>query len=259
MQTLKTVTFFGTVSNPATSRTSKSGRHYTAFGVSILDTKRQQTFHYNVVPSASRASSPASSRRAHALSSLSRRSHTARQHSLHPTSHRNLRAAGSSGRSGLEQRLSLRLRSSSFSEVEFSAHDLLGAALSKGPAAPAASKPAPPSCGAPAHGRPDRARSSVSAPTSGYAVVNDHAALPRRRCIAHPATIAVPLQHRLPQPAEVLLVLSPKCVAGRTHAVCQHCLPPAATMHRELNGVGNSAQITGPMPSSPENHRQRNA
>jgi single-stranded DNA-binding protein len=49
MQTLKTITFFGTVSNAAISRTSKNGRHYTAFGVSILDTKRQQTFHYNVV------------------------------------------------------------------------------------------------------------------------------------------------------------------------------------------------------------------
>jgi Flp pilus assembly protein TadG len=48
MQTLKTITFFGTVSNPATSRTSKNGRHYTAFGVSILDNNRQ-TFHYNVV------------------------------------------------------------------------------------------------------------------------------------------------------------------------------------------------------------------
>ena len=48
MQTLKTITFFGTVSNPATSRTSKNGRHYTAFGVSILDSNRQQTFHYNV-------------------------------------------------------------------------------------------------------------------------------------------------------------------------------------------------------------------
>ncbi len=48
MQTLKTITFFGTVSNPATSRTSKNGRHYTAFGVLILDSNRQ-TFHYNVV------------------------------------------------------------------------------------------------------------------------------------------------------------------------------------------------------------------
>ena len=37
MQTLKTITFFATVSNPASSRTSKNGRNYTAFGVSILD------------------------------------------------------------------------------------------------------------------------------------------------------------------------------------------------------------------------------
>ena len=49
MQTLKTITFFATVSNSATSRTSKNGRSYTAFGVSILDNNRQRTFHYNVV------------------------------------------------------------------------------------------------------------------------------------------------------------------------------------------------------------------
>jgi hypothetical protein len=46
MQTLKTITFFGTVSNSATSRSS---RNYTAFDVSILARTRQQTFHYNVV------------------------------------------------------------------------------------------------------------------------------------------------------------------------------------------------------------------
>ena len=36
MQTQQTITFFGTVSNSATSRTSKTGRKYTAFGVSII-------------------------------------------------------------------------------------------------------------------------------------------------------------------------------------------------------------------------------
>ena len=41
MQTLKTITLFATVSNSATSRTSKNGRNYTAFGVSILDNDRQ--------------------------------------------------------------------------------------------------------------------------------------------------------------------------------------------------------------------------
>ena len=49
MQTLKTITFFATVSNPASTRTSKNGRNYTAFGVSILSNDRRQTFHYNVV------------------------------------------------------------------------------------------------------------------------------------------------------------------------------------------------------------------
>ena len=49
MQTLKTITFFATVSNSASSRTSKNGRSYTAFGVSILSDDRHQTFHYNVV------------------------------------------------------------------------------------------------------------------------------------------------------------------------------------------------------------------
>jgi hypothetical protein len=49
MQTLKTITLFGTVSNPAVSRTSRNGRHYTAFGVSILKKERNQIFHYNVV------------------------------------------------------------------------------------------------------------------------------------------------------------------------------------------------------------------
>ena len=49
MQTLKTITFFATVSNSATSRTSKNGRNYTAFGISVLDNDRTRTFHYNVV------------------------------------------------------------------------------------------------------------------------------------------------------------------------------------------------------------------
>ncbi len=49
MQTLKTITLFATVSNSASSRTSKNGRNYTAFGVSILDNDRIRSFHYNVV------------------------------------------------------------------------------------------------------------------------------------------------------------------------------------------------------------------
>src|SRR5665213_473920 len=40
---------FGTASNPATSRISKTGRKYTAFGVSIISYRNLQAFHYNVV------------------------------------------------------------------------------------------------------------------------------------------------------------------------------------------------------------------
>ncbi len=74
MQTLKTITFFATVSNSATSRTSKNGRNYTAFGVSILDSNRTRRSTTTSLPSANRATSPASSRKAPASSSSSRRS-----------------------------------------------------------------------------------------------------------------------------------------------------------------------------------------
>jgi hypothetical protein len=49
MQTQQTITLFGTVSNSATSRTSKNGRKYTAFGVAIIPDRNLQAFHYNVV------------------------------------------------------------------------------------------------------------------------------------------------------------------------------------------------------------------
>ena len=49
MQTQQTITLFGAVSNSATSRTSKTGRKYTAFGVSIISDRDLQAFHYYVV------------------------------------------------------------------------------------------------------------------------------------------------------------------------------------------------------------------
>ena len=49
MQTQQTITLFGTVSNPAVSRTSKNGRKYTAFGVSMIYDRNLQAFSYNVV------------------------------------------------------------------------------------------------------------------------------------------------------------------------------------------------------------------
>jgi hypothetical protein len=49
MQTQQTITLFGTVGNSATSRISKNGRKYTAFGVSIISNSNQPAFSYNVV------------------------------------------------------------------------------------------------------------------------------------------------------------------------------------------------------------------
>jgi hypothetical protein len=49
MQTQQTITLFGTVSNSATSRISKTGRKYTAFGVSMIYDRNRQEFSYNVV------------------------------------------------------------------------------------------------------------------------------------------------------------------------------------------------------------------
>jgi hypothetical protein len=45
----QTITLFGTVSNSATSRISKNGRKYTAFGVAIISDRNLRAFHYNVV------------------------------------------------------------------------------------------------------------------------------------------------------------------------------------------------------------------
>jgi hypothetical protein len=62
MQTQQTITLFGTVINSATSRISKNGRKYTAFGVAIISDRNLQALHYNVIALASRATSPSLSR-----------------------------------------------------------------------------------------------------------------------------------------------------------------------------------------------------
>ena len=43
------ITLFGTVSNSASSRITKNGRKYTAFGVAIICDRNLQAFSYNVV------------------------------------------------------------------------------------------------------------------------------------------------------------------------------------------------------------------
>ncbi|HEY5211554.1 MAG TPA: hypothetical protein VIJ38_00870 [Acidobacteriaceae bacterium] len=49
MQTQQTISLLGTVSNAATSRTSKNCHKYTAFGVAIISNRNRPAFHYNVV------------------------------------------------------------------------------------------------------------------------------------------------------------------------------------------------------------------
>jgi hypothetical protein len=49
MQTQQTITLFGTVSNSASSRITKNGRKYAAFGVAIISDRNLQAFSYNVV------------------------------------------------------------------------------------------------------------------------------------------------------------------------------------------------------------------
>ncbi len=98
MQTQKTITLFATVSNSATSRTSKNGRNYTAFGVSILDNDRTRTFHYNVVAFGKQGHFAKPLQKGTRIKLVVQATVPARQHRQHPASHSNLRAAGSSGR-----------------------------------------------------------------------------------------------------------------------------------------------------------------
>jgi hypothetical protein len=49
MQTHQTITLFGTVSNSASSRITKNGGKYTAYGVAIISDRNLQAFSYNVV------------------------------------------------------------------------------------------------------------------------------------------------------------------------------------------------------------------
>jgi hypothetical protein len=55
MQAQQTITLYGTVSNSATSRTSKTGRKYTAFGVSIISNRSLQAFTTPSLSSTSKA------------------------------------------------------------------------------------------------------------------------------------------------------------------------------------------------------------
>jgi hypothetical protein len=68
-------------------------------------------------------------------------------------------------------------------------------------------------------------------------MVNDDTALPCPRSVTHPAAMAVPFQHRLPETTEVFFILTPEAVTGGAHPMREHRLPPAAAVHGELNGL----------------------
>jgi hypothetical protein len=96
MQIKQTITLFGTVSNSATSRTSKNGRKYTAFGVAIIADRNLQAFHYNVVAFAKQGhfAKPLQKGTRIKLVVQAQPSSTT---SHPPTPHCNLRATGPSG------------------------------------------------------------------------------------------------------------------------------------------------------------------
>ncbi len=48
--------------------------------------------------------------------------------------------------------------------------------------------------------------------------------------VVDPAAVAIPFEHLVPQPAEMLLVSPLQCVAGRTQALRQNLLVPATAM-----------------------------
>jgi hypothetical protein len=101
MQTQQTITFFGTVSNSASSRITKNGRKYTAFGVSIISDRNLQAFSYNVVAWGKEGHFAKSLQKGTRIKLVVQAQSQPRQHRQHPTPHRNLRATGSSGRTGV--------------------------------------------------------------------------------------------------------------------------------------------------------------
>jgi hypothetical protein len=95
MQTQQTITLFGTVSNSASSRITKNGRRYTAFGVAIISDRNLPAFSYNVVVWGKRGPLRQIPPEGNPHQASYPGAVSARQH---PNPHRNLRATGSSGR-----------------------------------------------------------------------------------------------------------------------------------------------------------------
>ena len=107
MQTQQTITFFGTVSYPAISRTSKNGRKYTAFGVSIISDRNLQAFHYNVVAWGKQGHFAKPLQKRHPRQARHSGAFSARQPRHNALTHRNLRATDQYGRMRLAYDFSL--------------------------------------------------------------------------------------------------------------------------------------------------------
>jgi hypothetical protein len=98
MQTQQTITLFGTVSNSATSRISRNGHKYTAFGVSIISDRNLQPFHYNVVAFGKQGHFAKPLQIGTRIKLVIQAQSQPDNIAPPPTPHSNLRATGSSGR-----------------------------------------------------------------------------------------------------------------------------------------------------------------
>ena len=101
MQTQTTITLFGTVSNSATRRISKNGRKYTAFGVAIISDRNLQAFHYNVVAFGKQGHFAKPLQTGTRIKLVVQAQSQPDNAATLPTPHRNLRATGSSGCTGV--------------------------------------------------------------------------------------------------------------------------------------------------------------
>jgi hypothetical protein len=70
---------------------------------------------------------------------------------------------------------------------------------------------------------------------TGLAMMDDNRAFASARSSAHPTAIAVALQHRLPQAAEIFLILALEGVARRAKTVCKNLRIPEARSRRPVH------------------------
>ena len=80
---------------------------------------------------------------------------------------------------------------------------------------------------------------------AGYPVVNDDGALVATGSITDPAMVAVTLQNRFAQAAEILLILTFQRIAGRAQSKGQDPWLPAWTVHDPLSETCHFPALPG--------------